>query len=162
MIIQIRPLDNKFQIRVLNKLPKKIFGIIEYVERDEIEERVRVIQESYKARGQEINFDEWTPLNSSVYVIHLKEDVRKEKKMKDQNNNDSPKGFLYVGMTGLSIQERVANHLKGYKSCNLVKKYFYGIFLEKCETGLLYEEAKLREIDLANELRNEGYWVYQN
>jgi hypothetical protein len=162
MIIQIRPLDNKFQIRVLTKLPKKMIGIIEYVEKDEIEERVRVIQESYKARGQEVVLDEWTPLSSSVYVIHLKEDVREEKKMKAQNKIESPKGFLYVGMTGLPIQERVANHLKGYKSCNLVKKYFYGILLEKCETGLLYEEAKIRERDLANELREEGYWVYQN
>lgn len=162
MIIQIRPLDNKFQIRVLNKLPKKIIGIIEYVERDEIEERVRAIQESYEARGQEVVLDEWNPFSSSVYVIHLKEDVREEKKMKAQNKIESPKGFLYVGMTGLPIQERVANHLKGYKSCNLVKKYFHELFLEKCETSLLHEEAKNRERDLANELRDEGYWVYQN
>jgi Uri superfamily endonuclease len=162
MIIQIRSLNGKFQLRILNKPPKKMIGIIEYVERDEIEERVKTIQESYKARGQEIILDEWTPLSSSVYVIHLKEDVKEEKKMKDQNNIDSPKGYLYVGMTGLPIQERVSNHLKGYKSCNLVKKYFYGIFLEKCETGLLYEEAKLREMNLANELREEGFWVYQN
>jgi predicted GIY-YIG superfamily endonuclease len=162
MIIQIRPLEGKFQIRVLNKPPKRLVGIMEYVEREEVEERVKVLQEGYRARGQEVVLDDWTPLNSSVYVIHLGEDAKQKKKMKEQNNIENPRGVLYVGMTGLPIQERVANHLRGHKSCSLVKKYFQGVFLEKCETSLLHEEAKTRERELAEELRREGYWVYQN
>jgi len=164
MIIQIRPWENKFQIRVLNKPPKKITGIIEYVEREEVEARVREIQTSYKTRGLEIVLDSWNPLSSPVYVIHLKEDVRGEKKMMDQNNASGevpPRGYLYVGMTGIPVEERVSNHLRGYKSCNLVKKYFDRIFLDRVETGLSYEEAKTREPALAEELRREGYWVYQ-
>jgi hypothetical protein len=164
MIIQIRPWENKFQIRVLNKPPKKITGIIEYVERHEVESRIRDLQLSYQSRGLEIVLDSWNPLSSSVYVIHLKEDVKGEKKMMDQNNAPEgvpPRGYLYVGMTGIPVEERVANHLRGYKSCNLVKKYFDGIFLEKVETRLSYEEAKTREPALAEELRREGYWVYQ-
>jgi len=163
MIIQIRPWENKFQIRVLNKPPRKIVGIIEYVERDEVEERVRALQQSYKERGLETVLDSWNPLSSSVYVIHLKEEVRGERKMIEENTQafTTPRGYLYVGMTGLPIEQRVANHLRGYKSCRIVRKYFHEIYLERCERGLSYEEAVVRERALAVELRGEGYWVYQ-
>jgi hypothetical protein len=165
MIIQVRPWEGKFQIRVLNKPPKRLQGIIEYVDRDEVETRVREIQQSYEKRGIETTLDSWNPKSSSVYVIHLKEEVRSESKMKKQNSGvlgSNPIGYLYVGMTSIPVEERVGNHIRGYKSCNLVKKYFYGIFREKIETGLTYEEAKTREPALAEELRREGYWVYQN
>jgi hypothetical protein len=164
MIIQIRPWENKFQIRVLNTPPRKNTGIIEYVERHEVESRIREQQLSYQSRGLEVVLDSWNPLSSSVYVIHLREDVKGEKKMTVQNNATegvSPRGYLYVGMTGIPVEARVANHLRGYKSCNLVKKYFDGIFLDRVETGLSYDEAKTRELALAEELRGEGYWVYQ-
>jgi hypothetical protein len=164
MIIQIRPWEHKFQIRVLNKPPRKLIGIIEYVEREEVEARVREIQTSYQSRGVEVVLDSWSPLSSSVYVIRLREEVRGEKRMMEQNKSLEgviPGGYLYVGMTGIPVEERVANHLRGYKSCSLVRKYFDGILLERVEGGLSSEEAKLREPALAEELRGEGYWVYQ-
>ena len=164
MIIQVRfqSAIQKFQIRVLSKPPRKLEGVIETVERERVVARVREIQESYRLKGLEVVVDSWNPLCWSVYVIHLKEEVKGEKKMSKQNTNGSPElGYLYVGMTGISVEERVSNHLRGYKSCSLVRKYFYGLFHEKIESGLSYEEATLREETLAEDLRLEGYWVYQ-
>lgn len=161
MIIQVRPWEGKIQIRVLNKPPKRLHGIIEYVEPREVKSRIRELQQSYQSRGIEVLLGSWNPMCSSVYVIHLREEVKNERKMMDQNTSLDPMGYLYVGMTNIPVEERVANHIRGHKSCNLVKKYFREIFLSRVESSLLYEQAKARETALAEELRKEGYWVYQ-
>jgi len=164
MIIQVRfqSAIQKFQIRVLSKPPRKLEGVIETVERERVVARVKEIQECPRLKGLEVVVDSWNPLGWSVYVIRLKEEVKAERRMKEQNTNGSPElGYLYVGMTGIPVEERVSNHLRGYKSCSLVRKYFYGLFNEKIESGLSYEEATLREETLAEDLRREGYWVYQ-
>lgn len=166
MFIHVRFEDREScKIRLLNKPPKRIGnGVVEYVERENISQRAEELKTEYVRRGFKVEFDSWSPLSSSVYVIILSPEARYEKKMIEQNDSqpDDPKGYLYVGMTGLTIEERIGNHLKGYKSCNLVKRYFSGVFTEKNECKLTHEEAKVREPALAEELRREGYWVYQN
>lgn len=166
MFIHVRFEDREScTIRLLNNPPRRIGnGIVEYVERENIELRAWELKNDYTNKGYRVEFDSWSPLSSSVYVIILSPDARQEKKMIEQNlcQPDDPRGYLYVGMTGLTIEERVGNHLKGYKSCNLVKRYFSGLFTEKNECNLTHAEAKIREPKLAEELRREGYWVYQN
>ena len=64
-------------------------------------------------------------------------------------------------MTGLAVEQRVQNHIQGYKSCSLVRKYYSGnIFTSKGD--MTFSEAVEEEREFANFLRAEGYWVYQN
>ncbi len=86
----------------------------------------------------------------SVYVVYLKNPA-----------GDGRAGY-YVGMTGLTPEERFANHKHGYKSASVVKKY--GVRLvPKLYEGLnpmTYREAVAKEPELAAELRARGFQVY--
>lgn len=102
----------------------------------------------------------------SIYVLFLQEGARITRKMKKQNSQGSEfRACLYVGMTGLAVGERIKNHISGYKSCNLVKKYFTGeIFIDypEYDTRFCYAEAVIKEREVADFLRHRGYSVYQN
>ena len=100
-----------------------------------------------------------------VYVIELDEAVRGEKKFAAANPNarlDKP--CLYVGLTGLTPEERFANHKAGKKASAYVKKF--GVRLRpKYFEGLnpmTYEQAKVEEPALAQRLRKRGFAVWQN
>jgi hypothetical protein len=101
----------------------------------------------------------------SVYVLELTPESGSTKKMKKQNQVDNPLGFLYVGMTGLPVEERIGNHTSGYKSCNLVKKYFTGKIYEQYpeyKQMFEYSVAVIKEKEVAEHLRQMGFCVYQN
>ena len=68
----------------------------------------------------------------------------------------------YVGMTGLSIEERFANHKRGYKSAHVVRKYGVELAHEWYEDipAMPYAEAALAEPTLADDLRDLGYLVF--
>ena len=55
------------------------------------------------------------PLHHRVYVIRLENPL-----------GDGRDGY-YVGMTGLTLDERFANHKRGYKSAGVVRKYGVGL-----------------------------------
>ena len=60
----------------------------------------------------------------NVYIIGLDKAVLNERKfVKDNSNHDPKKACFYVGMTGLTPDERFQNHKKGYKANRYVKKY---------------------------------------
>lgn len=162
MFLHITPLETKCEVRLLNNVPKKVYpGYVEYIEWGDYESKMESLRREMKIRGLPVEVV-WSSFNSSVYVIRLLPEVRDTKKMLESNSSETePKEFLYVGMTNLSIDQRVKNHLSGYKSCKLVKKYFREVWRERCETNLSYERAIERERELAEELRREGYWVYQ-
>jgi hypothetical protein len=86
-----------------------------------------------------------------VYVVRLRNPRR----------GDRREAF-YVGMTGLPIAERFANHKRGYKSAGVVKKYGIELAPEWYEgiPPMSYEEAALTEPALADELRDRGFLVY--
>ena len=69
---------------------------------------------------------------------------------------------FYVGMTGLPIEERYANHKRGYKSSAVVQRYGIGLAPEWYEDipAMTYEEAALAEPTLADDLRDLGYLVF--
>jgi len=100
-----------------------------------------------------------------VYVIELDETVRGERRFAAANPNarlDKP--CLYVGLTGLTPEERFANHRAGKKASAYVKKF--GVRLRpKYFEGLnpmTYERAKEEELALAQRLRKRGFAVWQN
>lgn len=70
---------------------------------------------------------------------------------------------LYVGMTGLSPEERFGNHKAGYKSSRWVRRYGIGLLpaLYRHLNPLDWEPATKAEVDLANALRSTGIRVEQ-
>ncbi len=69
---------------------------------------------------------------------------------------------FYVGMTGLPVEQRFANHKRGYKGSRIVQKYGVALAPEWYEDipAMSYEEAALAEPTLADDLRDLGYLVF--
>ncbi|MDB6125819.1 MAG: hypothetical protein JWQ71_4812 [Pedosphaera sp.] len=102
------------------------------------------------------------PDHHSVYVILLDSKVARVRKVRYANpNRDPAKPCVYVGMTGLDIKERFANHKKGYKSAWVVHKYGIRLLPELFEylNPMPFEAAAQMEKDLAEDLRRQGYTV---
>jgi hypothetical protein len=98
-------------------------------------------------------------------VVRLHPDVLKSKKFRDANPYyDQGKPCFYVGITGLSPDERFDNHKAGYKACKYVKKYGLSLVPDIYEkfNPMSYERACEMEKKLAVNLRNKGYAVWQN
>ena len=71
------------------------------------------------------------------------------------------KPCVYVGMTGLPVDHRFENHKNGYKSAWVVKEYGLRLMPELYEylNPMPFEAAAQMEIELAEDLRAEGYTV---
>src|SRR5437763_8032857 len=86
----------------------------------------------------------------SVYVVYLR------------NPKGDGKAAYYVGMTGLTPEQRFQNHKAGIKGARVVKRC--GVRLvPKLYTHLnpmAYSKAKVMEGALAESLRKRGYIVY--
>jgi hypothetical protein len=98
----------------------------------------------------------------SVYVILLDPSVLRHPSILRLNpNRGSIKPCVYVGMTGLPVEQRFENHKKGLKSAWVVRKY--GLRLLPELYGFLnpmpFEAAAQMEKDLAEDLRADGYTV---
>ena len=98
----------------------------------------------------------------SVYVIFLDPSVLRHPSVLRLNPNRKPtKPSVYVGMTGLPVEQRFENHKKGQKSAWVVRKY--GLRLMPELFGFLnpmpFEAAAQMEKDLAEDLRADGYTV---
>src|SRR5437868_15446320 len=65
-----------------------------------------------------------TGARHNVYVILLKPGAARHSKVLQQNpKRDSLRPFVYVGMTGLTVDQRFLNHKNGHKSSWVVKRY---------------------------------------
>jgi hypothetical protein len=105
----------------------------------------------------------------SVYVVELhpsvQEDRRFARKFAEANpGHDSSKECLYVGMTGLTPEQRFENHKTGIKSGRGYVRH-YGIQLRpdlyEHLNPMTYETALEMESTLADRLRRKGYGVWQ-
>ena len=69
---------------------------------------------------------------------------------------------FYVGMTGLPIEERFANHKRGYKSAGVVHKYGVALARDLFDDipAMPYKEALLAEATMADDLRDLGHLVF--
>jgi hypothetical protein len=98
----------------------------------------------------------------SVYVILLDPSVLRHPSILRLNPNRLPtKPCVYVGMTGLPIEQRFENHRKGQKSAWVVKMYGLQLMPELYEflNPMPFEAAVQMEKDLAEDLRADGYTV---
>jgi hypothetical protein len=97
-----------------------------------------------------------------VYVVLLDPAVSKVRKVRAENpKRDRKKPCVYVGMTGLTPEERFANHKAGTKAAWVVKRYGLRLLPELYEhlNPMPYEGAGEMEVDLAEDLRQAGYTV---
>jgi hypothetical protein len=98
----------------------------------------------------------------NVYVVLLDDAVGKLRKARLLNpDRDPKKPCLYVGMTGLTPEERFANHKAGIKCSTLVCRYGIRLLPELYEhlNPMPYEAAAQMESDLTEDLRGAGYTV---
>jgi hypothetical protein len=98
----------------------------------------------------------------SVYVVLLEKAVAKHASILRVNPKRDPlKPYVYVGMTGLPVDHRFENHKNGYKSAWVVKKYGVRLMPELYEhlNPMPFEAAAQMEIELAEDLRVQGYTV---
>jgi hypothetical protein len=100
----------------------------------------------------------------SVYVVLLSRDVLYEPRFKKCNPcYDPPKPCVYVGMTGLTPDDRFDRHKAGIKSNKYVRRYGRRLVPElyECYNPMPYEAACEMEVELAIALRDKGYGVWQ-
>ena len=97
-----------------------------------------------------------------VYVVLLKPTIARLRAVRASNpRRDPKKPCVYVGMTGLTPEERFANHKAGNKAAPAVKRYGQRLLPELYEhlNPMPFEAAVEMERDLAEDLRREGYTV---
>lgn len=105
-----------------------------------------------------------TKRRHNVYVVELDKAVLKEPKFVEANPQyDASKECYYVGLTGLSPEERFDNHKEGYKSNKFVRKYGLRLcpMLYEEYNPLSYDDAVDMEAELASILRARGHAVWQ-
>mgnify|MGYP001820939580 CR=1 FL=1 len=102
-----------------------------------------------------------------IYVIELKPSLLNKKQIAEANphyryRKDRP--LLYVGMTGRSPKLRYKQHCTGYKASRYTRTNCVRLRTELFEhlNPLTYEEAVRKEVSYANELRRQGFAVWQS
>jgi len=98
----------------------------------------------------------------SVYVILLDEKTARHPSILRMNpKRDPTKPCVYVGMSGLPPEHRFENHKHGYKAAWVVEKYGIRLMPELYVhlNPMPYEAALQMELELAEDLREEGYTV---
>ena len=98
----------------------------------------------------------------NVYVVLLDPAVGRLRKVRAENPTRlAGKPCVYVGMTGLTPEERLANHKSGIKDSVVVKKYGVRLLPELFAhlNPMPFEAAAQMEKDLAEDLRRAGYTV---
>ena len=85
-----------------------------------------------------------------VYVVYLR------------NPRGDGKAGYYVGMTGLTPEERFQNHKQGHKSAGVVRRFGERLVprLYAHLNPMPYAKAKDMEVTLAESLRKRGFTVY--
>ncbi len=86
----------------------------------------------------------------SVYVVYLR------------NPKGDGKAGYYVGMTGLSPEQRLENHKNGIKAASVVRKFGERLVpkLYAHLNPMPFARAKEMEVMLADSLRKRGYLVF--
>jgi hypothetical protein len=98
----------------------------------------------------------------NVYVVLLDPAAGRLRAVRAVNpKRDPQKPCVYVGMTGLTPEERFENHRQGIKSAWVVKRYGLRLLPELFAhlNPMPFEAAVQMEQDLAEDLRQSGYTV---
>jgi hypothetical protein len=99
-----------------------------------------------------------------VYVIELSKDVLYEGKFKKCNPGYiTGKPCVYVGMTGLDPDIRFDKHKAGIQANRYVTEHGLHLMPDLYEAfnPMSYDEARVKEVDVAVDLREAGFGVWQ-
>lgn len=100
----------------------------------------------------------------NVYVVELDPRVLNSARFRRANpDRDLLKPCVYVGMTGLAPEVRLARHKTGIRANAFVQRYGLRLLphLYAYANPMPYEAAREMEVELAIALRAEGYAVWQ-
>ena len=103
-------------------------------------------------------------LSHNVYVVELSDDVLADRRFRRRNPcYVEGKPCVYVGMTGLAVAARFKNHKRGHKGNVFVLRFGTRLLSELFAhlNPMPYEAALTMESELAEELRQKGYGVWQ-
>jgi hypothetical protein len=105
-----------------------------------------------------------TRLTHNVYVIELEAAVLSDRRFRRRNPpyvEGQP--CVYVGMTGLSVAERFKNHKRGHKGNVFVLRFGLRLLPDLFAhlNPMPYEAALTMERELAEDLRQQGFGVWQ-
>jgi len=98
----------------------------------------------------------------SVYVVLLAPAAGKQRAVRAANpGRVRRRPLVYVGMTGLTPEQRFANHKAGVKAASVVMRHGIRLLPELYQhlNPMPYEAALQMEKDLAEDLRRAGYGV---
>lgn len=99
-----------------------------------------------------------------VYVIELSKDVLHEARFKKANPGYvAGKPCVYVGMTGLDPDVRFDKHKAGIQANRYAKQYGLRLLPDLYEAfnPMGYDAARDKEVEVAIELREAGFGVWQ-
>lgn len=108
----------------------------------------------------------WQHAHHNLYVVELRPEIfEKEQRFSEANPHWLPGRLcVYVGMTGLTPEERFRKHLQGEKDAWFVHKYGRRLLpdLYRHFNPMPYYLARVMEPELARQLRAQGHGVWQN
>jgi len=99
-----------------------------------------------------------------VYVVELANEVLDESRFRKANPGYKPgKPCVYVGMTGLDPDVRFDKHKAGIQANRYVQRFGVRLLPEiyQAYNPMSYDDARDMEIELAIDLREGGYGVWQ-
>ena len=99
-----------------------------------------------------------------VYVIELSVDVLHEARFKKANPGYvTGRPCVYVGMTGLDPDLRFDKHKAGIQSNRYAQKYGLRLLPDLYEAfnPMAYDAARDKEVEVAIDLREAGFGVWQ-
>jgi predicted GIY-YIG superfamily endonuclease len=106
----------------------------------------------------------WSRGRHSIYAIELDPSIWKRRAFRDRNPGGATGGYLYIGVTGLTPEERFERHRAGTQSSRFVHTYGVRLRLDLVEgfSRLPHRIATCMEPKLAAWLRAQGFAVWQN
>ncbi len=109
----------------------------------------------------------WQHAHHNLYVIELRPEIfTQEESFLQKNLNYLPgtKPCVYVGLTGLTPAERFQEHRRGNHSARFVSRYGMWLLPDLYQhfNPMPYALAQVMEPELARQLREQGYGVWQN
>jgi hypothetical protein len=109
----------------------------------------------------------WRNAHHNLYVIEMNPEVfTLDARFLEANLGYIPGTFpcVYVGMTGLAPEERFREHQRGNHAARFVKRYGVRLLprLYQHFNPMPYELAVVIETELARQLRQQGYGVWQH
>jgi hypothetical protein len=108
----------------------------------------------------------WQHARHNLYVVELRPEIfERERRFSEINPHWLPGRLcVYVGMTGLTPEERFQKHLRGEKDAWSVHRYGQRLLpdLYRYFNPMPYDLATVMEVELARQLREQGFGVWQN